>query len=78
MVIVMGEQPIDVRLAEVARTLQSQNTPTETLDRIIEIAAEWLNGSTIGAGITVVHRRTEVETVAATSGSVRRGDGLQY
>lgn len=65
------------RIAEVAREIQSRESVAQAADEIAHAAHELLSGSA-GAGITMVLKRREVETAAATADVVREGDRLQY
>jgi len=65
------------RLAQLARELQDEDHAATTADHIAHELADWV-GNSSSAGITTVHRRRRVETTAATSEGVRRGDALQY
>ena len=72
----VDELPLHVRIAELARTLQEQNSAQETVDSIARLAADWL-GEDSEAGISLVHHHY-IETVAATAEFVTHGDTLQY
>ena len=73
----MTSRSMSDRIAAVAREIQSQESVAQAADEIAAATHELLTGS-IGAGITMVHRRREVETAAATADVVREGDRLQY
>jgi transcriptional regulator with GAF, ATPase, and Fis domain len=64
-----------VALANMARELLSQGSVRETLDRVITLAVELVDGCE-SAGILVV-RHGQVETVTATDDLVRAADRLQ-
>jgi GAF domain-containing protein len=65
------------RLADVARDVQSREDLAGAADEIVAVAAQMFDDDT-AAGITLVHARRRVETAAATTDLVRRGDVLQY
>lgn len=68
----------DTQFAEIARTLREQPGVEQTMERAVEFAVALLDGCD-EAGITIVTQQgRHVETVAATSNGVRRGDELQY
>jgi transcriptional regulator with GAF, ATPase, and Fis domain len=64
-----------VALANMARELLAQGSVRDTLDRVVTLAVELVEGCE-SAGILVV-RRGQVETVAATDDLVRAADRLQ-
>ncbi len=66
-----------VKLSDLARTLQDEDTAQETLDAIVGAAVGTVPGAQ-EAGLTVVIRRREVETQAATADLVRQVDKAQY
>lgn len=68
--------PIDV-FAEVARSLAEQEDLASTLDRIVRLAVETVPGAEFAA-VSMIRRRREVETVAATDDVCRRVDEVQY
>jgi len=64
------------RFATIARELLSQQSPTATVDRIIGLAVEVVQGCD-HAGISLVERR-KIRTVAATDEVAEKGDQQQY
>lgn len=60
-----------------ARRLLSKHSVRDTLDAIVGLAVEMVDGCD-QAGITMTRRGTRVETAAATSAVVRRSDMLQH
>ena len=74
----MPDDKLARHLADMARDIQSQADVSAATDRIVEAAAALIGGDGSAAGITLVHRQRRVETPAATSDAVRRGDTLQY
>ncbi|WP_305787350.1 GAF and ANTAR domain-containing protein [Symbioplanes lichenis] len=64
-------------LSDVARTLQDEGSLEETLDAIVTVAAQTVPGAE-HAGLTVVRRRREVSTEAATDELVHEVDRAQY
>jgi GAF domain-containing protein len=73
----MAPDDLTERLAELARELRSQPDVHDTTERIVRTAVEWVGNDT-HAGITMVQRRGRLDTQAATSELVVRGDALQY
>lgn len=73
----MVDNSLGRRLADVARDVESRHDLSGAADEIVAVATEMVDHGT-AAGITLVHGRRRVETVAATSDDVRRGDALQY
>jgi GAF domain-containing protein len=72
----LHDDSLSTRLVAVAHELRSEPDPLSTLDRVAAIAAEWgPKGS--HAGISLLHRKGRIESVAATSELVRIGDDLQ-
>jgi GAF domain-containing protein len=65
------------RLARIARDVQSGDDVAQAADEICVAATELLTNAA-GAGVTLVHRRRQVTTAAATAELVREGDRLQY
>jgi len=65
------------RLAELARDLQQHDHADTTAEHVTATVAEWAGPGT-EAGISMVQRRRSVDTIAATSDIVKRGDALQY
>jgi transcriptional regulator with GAF, ATPase, and Fis domain len=73
----MAETSMAQRLASLARELQSEHGVSDTAQVVCEAAVAWV-GDHVQAAVTLVHRHRRVETAAATSDLVRRGDELQY
>ena len=65
------------QLAGAARALQDEPDTQRTLDRSVQVATDLIPNCTY-AGISIVHRDGLIDTPAATSELVRRGDELQY
>jgi GAF domain-containing protein len=74
----MNGDALSERLAAMARDLRAEPDAEHTLDHIVRLAAAWVGGDDTQAAITLVHRKSEVETVASTSALARHGDELQY
>ncbi|WP_319018281.1 GAF and ANTAR domain-containing protein [Microbispora sitophila] len=72
-----ADDELAVKLSDLARTLQDEDTAQETLDAIVGAAVGTVPGAQ-DAGLTVVIRRREVETPAATRDLVRQVDRAQY
>ncbi|SIR47993.1 GAF domain-containing protein [Microbispora rosea] len=72
-----ADDELAVRLSDLARTLQGEDTAQETLDAIVAAAVDTVPGAQ-HAGLTVVIRRREVETQAATGDIVGEVDRAQY
>ncbi|XVQ84092.1 ANTAR domain-containing protein [Microbispora siamensis] len=72
-----ADDALAVKLSDLARTLQDEDSAQETLDAIVGAAVDTVPGAQY-AGLTVVIRRREVETPAATDELVRRVDEAQY
>ena len=72
----MGENEWD-QFANVARAMSAETTLQQTLERAVAGAVSIIDGCD-HAGISVVHQRQRIDTPAATSDIVRRGDELQY
>ena len=68
---------LDHRLAEAARLLAAEPTEQETLDSAVRLAVSMIPGCT-AAGVTLVGRRGELTTAAATDELVHEGDRIQY
>ncbi len=62
---------------KLARDLRSEDDPAATAQVVCDTAVAWIGGDVL-AGITLVHRRRHIETIAATSEVACRGDELQY
>jgi GAF domain-containing protein len=73
----MAEEDSGVRFASVARQLLAEPDEEQTLDKAVAVAAEIIDGCD-EAGVSIVHHGKQIETPAATSDTVRRGDELQY
>lgn len=73
----MDEEKLSSRLAEIARDIQSKESVSQASEEIVGAAKDLLADGT-EAGITLVHRHRRLDTPAATSDLVRRGDELQY
>lgn len=71
------EESLSQRLAQIAREVGSRDDVGQASDQIAAAATELLAGAA-GAGVTLVYRRRQVETSAATADLVRIGDQLQY
>jgi transcriptional regulator with GAF, ATPase, and Fis domain len=65
------------RIAAAARTLSSERDVQHTLAASVGLATELIEGCD-EAGVSIVHGRRAIETPAATSELVERGDKLQY
>lgn len=75
-----GQAPADdlaVKLSELARALQDEEGVQETLDGIAVAAVDTVPGAQY-AGLTVVRRRRQTDTRAATDEVVRQIDQAQY
>lgn len=66
----------DEQFAAVARELRAGKDVQDTLDRAVSLAVDLIEGCD-HAGVSQLHQRS-IETRAATSEAVRRGDELQY
>jgi transcriptional regulator with GAF, ATPase, and Fis domain len=64
-------------LASVARQLESQTTPVETWQRIVELAVDKLDGCEMAA-ISLVHSFTRIDTPVYTDPLALRVDEIQY
>src|SRR4028119_1889848 len=65
------------RLSAVARSLRSEEDVEHTLDKAVALAVELIDGCH-EAGVSLVYAKRRIDTPAATSENVRRGDALQY
>ena len=65
------------RLVELARDLQHESQVGGTAARITSEVVDW-TGPDTAACISMIHRRRRIETIAATSETVVKGDALQY
>jgi GAF domain-containing protein len=68
---------LHTQLAGAARALQDQPDTQRTLDRSVQVATDLIPNCDY-AGISIVNRDGLIDTPAATSELVRRGDELQY
>jgi GAF domain-containing protein len=82
----MGEHPADTAygspdfgsvLAEVARGLTGQGDLKHTVQRMVDLAAEHLDGEIV-ASVSLVRARNQVETPASSDPRAERADALQY
>ncbi|MDR7301430.1 GAF and ANTAR domain-containing protein [Haloactinomyces albus] len=69
-------EELATRLAHMARDLLQQKSVQDTLDRIVEYAVQLIEGCS-DAGILVLRKRQQVETLATTSDRVRESDRAQ-
>jgi GAF domain-containing protein len=65
------------RLAAIARELVSEPDVQHTLQRVVEAAADNLDGE-VWASVSLVKQRREIETPAASDDRAERADQLQY
>ena len=65
------------QLSAVARSLRSEEDVEHTLEKAVSLAVELIEGCD-EAGVSLVRAKRRIDTPAATSESVRRGDALQY
>jgi transcriptional regulator with GAF, ATPase, and Fis domain len=72
-----GADDLAQTLSDLARSLQDQDCIEDTLGGIVTAAVHTVPGAQ-HAGLTVVERRREVSTPAATDDLVRRVDRAQY
>ncbi len=73
----VGERDFDERRAAIARELVHEPDMSHTLQRIVELAAANLDGE-VYASVSLVRRRREVDTAAASDERATRADQLQY
>jgi GAF domain-containing protein len=73
----MTREGLSDRLADLARDLRTPDDSAVAMDLVCDAAKDWL-GAEACVGISLIRRGKEVETPAATSDLVRRGDLLQY
>ena len=73
----MADEVFSVRMAAVARELEHQSDPQQTLETAVRIAVSDIAGAD-SAGVSIGHRKGHVETPAAVGSMARRGDELQY
>lgn len=69
--------PLAVQLSQLARDLEQQDTPQQTLDNIVRAAVALIPGAEQGS-ISVVRRRQEVHSEAASGELPRLVDSLQH
>jgi GAF domain-containing protein len=69
-------ETIAARVADAARTLAAEPTLQQTLDRVVELAVEMVEGAH-SAGVSLV-TRGHVESPAVSDPLVAKGDALQY
>jgi ANTAR domain/GAF domain len=74
---VAEERDFDERLAAIARKLVNEPDVEHTLQRIVELAAADLDGE-VYASVSLVGRRQQVDTAAASDERAARADQLQY
>jgi len=72
-----GTTDLASTLSDLARSLEHEDSLQDTLDGIVRAAVETVPGA-VHAGLTVVRRRREVETVAGTGDIVHQVDHAQY
>lgn len=72
----MGGQLFDAdAIADMALRLHSEPTTTETLDRVLDYALQAVDCDF--AGVIFLHKRTRIETVAATDPLIEKLDKIQ-
>jgi GAF domain-containing protein len=69
-------ETIAVLVADAARTLAAEPTLQQTLDRVVELAVQMVEGAE-SAGVSLV-RRGRIDSPAVSDPTVARGDALQY
>jgi GAF domain-containing protein len=74
---VVDNQHLVNRLSDIARSLRSEEDVEHTLEKAVALAVELINGCD-EAGVSLVYAKRRIDTPAATSENVRRGDALQY
>jgi hypothetical protein len=74
---VAEEHDFDERLAAIARELVHEPDMQHTLQRIVELAAANLDRE-VYASVSLVRRRRQVQTPAASDERAARADQLQY
>jgi GAF domain-containing protein len=72
-----SEEGLAEVFADIARQLQAEHGPEKTQDSITRAALDTVDGCD-HAAIIIVHRRTRLQTVAATDDVPPRVDALQY
>jgi GAF domain-containing protein len=72
-----AERDFDERLAAIARELFNEPDMQHTLQRVVDAAAENLDGE-VWASVSLVKQRREVETPASSDDRAARADQLQY
>jgi transcriptional regulator with GAF, ATPase, and Fis domain len=70
-------QQLAATLGDLARTLQHETSPQQTLDAIVTAAVDTVPGAE-HAGVTMVRQRRDLDSVATTSDVVREIDRRQY
>jgi len=65
-----------MEFARIAQALQAAPTPTRTAEQIVDYVCDQLDAD--DAGITLIHTRGRLGTVAATDSLVEQADRLQY
>ncbi len=68
---------INDRFAAAARSMHVERDVQNTLDRAVALAVDLIDGCD-EAGVSLVHRSKRIDTQAASSEAVRRGDAVQY
>ncbi len=71
------QQEFDQRLGSIARDLLREPDTEQTLQRVVDLAAEHLEGE-VWASISLVRRRRHVDTPASSDGRAEHADRLQY
>ena len=73
----MDPRDLTERFSTVARKLRGGGDVAHTLEKAVGLAVELIEGCD-EAGVSLVHRKQRIDTPAATTETVRRGDALQY
>jgi GAF domain-containing protein len=73
----MDHDELAVQLSDLAHALQQRHSPQETLDEIVRSAVGTVPGAE-HAGVSMIHGRQHVRTVAATGDLVEKVDHAQY
>ncbi|WP_199522374.1 GAF and ANTAR domain-containing protein [Geodermatophilus marinus] len=71
------DRTFDERLASIARDLLNEPDTQHTLQRVVDAAAENLDG-TVWASVSLVTQRREIETPVVTDDRAGHADRLQY
>ena len=71
------DRDFDERLAAIARQLVNEPDMQHTLQRIVEAAAQHLDGE-VWASVSLVEQRREVRTPASSDDRATQADRLQY